>query len=99
MTNLAESHSVQLPPQVESLHDLLLRELAKLLTIEEMLAKVMLPKLQLEVQDEELKQAVNEHLEQTRMHVEHVKSAFASLGAQPKGEDAAGLDGLKKERE
>ena len=53
-----KSPAVKLPPQVESGLDLLLDELGKLLTIEETLAKVVLPELLLELKDDELKQAV-----------------------------------------
>ena len=84
-------------PHVESGRDLLLEELGKLLTIEETLVKVMLPELLLELKDDELKQAVQEHLEETRGHVGNVKEAFLALGAMPTGKPAYGLDGLRTE--
>jgi ferritin-like metal-binding protein YciE len=91
--------AVKLPPQVESARDLLLEELAKLLTVEETLVKLVLPQLVQEIQDESLKQAVQEHLEQSRGHVGKVKEAFLALGVSPYGAPALGLDGLRKERE
>ena len=84
-------------PHVESARDLLLEELGKLLTIEEMLVKVMLPELLLELEDDELKQAVQEHLDETRGHVGNVKEAFLALGELPAGKPAYGLDGLRTE--
>ena len=53
-----KSPAVKLPPHVESARELLLEELARLLTIEETLAKLMLPELLREVEDDGLKQAV-----------------------------------------
>ena len=91
------SSALKLPPQVESGRDLLLEELGKLLTIEETLVRLVLPELLLEVKDEQLKQLVQEHLEQTRGHVGNVKEAFLALGAMPAGKPAYGLDGLRTE--
>ncbi|HZT92171.1 MAG TPA: DUF892 family protein [Gaiellaceae bacterium] len=91
--------AVKLPPQVESARDLLLEELAKLLTVEETLVKLVLPQLVQEIQDDELKQAVQQHLEETRGHVGRVKDVFGALGATPRGAPALGLDGLRGERD
>jgi ferritin-like metal-binding protein YciE len=88
---------VKLPPQVESGRELLAEELGRLLTVEETLTRVVLPELLLEVQDEELRQAVRKHLEETRGHVGNVKEAFLSLGLAPAGKPAYGLDGLRTE--
>jgi ferritin-like metal-binding protein YciE len=87
------------PPRIAHARDLLIKDLRKLLTTEEMLSRSMLPKMQQEISDEELKSAVSEHLEQTRAHVENVRKAFASLDTSPSGADAKGLEGLNQERE
>ncbi len=87
------------PPRVTTTRELLVLDLKRLLTVEETLAKVMLPKLLQEVQDEELKTALEEHLEQTRQHADNLREAFEKLGETPAGEDAPGLDGLKQEHE
>lgn len=50
------------PPQVESAEALLCKQLGKLLTIEETLARTVLPKLQLEAQDQQLQQTFADHL-------------------------------------
>jgi ferritin-like metal-binding protein YciE len=89
--------AVKLPPQVESARELLLEELARLLTVEETLAKLVLPELLREVEDDGVKQAVEEHLGETRGHAGRVKEAFLALGVQPFGRPAYGLDGLRSE--
>jgi ferritin-like metal-binding protein YciE len=89
--------ALKLPPQVETAHELLLQELGRLLTAESTLARLVLPELLLELQDPELEQVVQEHLEQTRAHVENVKLAFLSLSEPPAGTPALGLDGLRAE--
>ena len=89
--------AVRLPPQVENARELLLEELARLLTVEETLTKLVLPELLREVTDADLKQAVQEHLDETRGHAGRVKEAFLALGVQPFGRPAYGLDGLRTE--
>ena len=84
-------------PTVETARALLLDELGRLLTIEETLAKLVLPELLTELKDDELKQVVQEHLEQTRGHAGKVKEAFLALGEMPAGKPALGLDGLRTE--
>ena len=91
--------AVKLPPQVESPRDLLIHQLGKLLTVEETLAKRVLPELQKEIDDEQLSSAVSQHLEETRKHVDRVKEAFSALQEEPSGAPALGLDGLRTERE
>jgi ferritin-like metal-binding protein YciE len=91
--------AVKMPPQVETPRDLLVQQLGKLLTIEETLAKRVLPELQKEIQDEQLSRAVSQHLEETRKHAERVKEAFSALQEEPSGQPAIGLDGLRTERE
>lgn len=87
------------PPQIESADALLRKQLGKLLTIEETLARTVLPKLQEEAEDQQLQQTFGEHLEQTRGHAEKVRSAFAELGASPNGGRDKVLDAAKQERE
>ncbi len=48
-----------------------------------MLAFEVLPKLRDAVSDEELRAAVQEHLLETRAHVERVEQAFEGLGSHP----------------
>lgn len=94
-----KSPAVKLPPQVETARDLLREHLGKLLTIEETLAKKVLPSLVQEEKDEELKGLLQEHLGETREHVTRVKEAFSALQEDAAGRPAIGLDGLDTERE
>lgn len=91
--------ALKLPPRVETAQDLLLEQLATLVTIEETLARMVLPQLAQEIDDDELKQAVEQHLKETRGHVGNVKECFAELDTKPFGRPALGLDGLRKQRE
>jgi ferritin-like metal-binding protein YciE len=91
--------ALKLPPEVTTPRDLLLEHLGKLLTIEDTLAKRILPQLAQELSDDELKQVVSEHLEETRGHAERVREAFSTLQADATGRPALGLDGLRTERE
>lgn len=87
------------PPQVESAEALLCKQLGKLLTIEETLARTVLPKLQLEAQDQQLQQTFADHLEQTRGHADNVRTAFAELGASASGGEDKALDAAKQQRD
>lgn len=89
--------AVKLPPSVETPTDQLIELLGRLLTIEETLAKLVVPELLLQVQDEELGRAMRDHLEETRTHVERVEQAFHTLRVAPTGRPAYGLDGLRTE--
>ena len=91
--------AVNMPPQVETPVDLLLEQLGQLLTVEETLAMLVLPNLAREISDDGLRQAVQEHLEETRTHVGNVKQAFLALGFPPAGKPALGFDGLRSEHE
>jgi ferritin-like metal-binding protein YciE len=91
--------AVTFPPQVRHPRELLLETLGKLLTAEETLLKRVLPQLAREIQDDELKAAVQEHLQETRGHVGNLQRAFLALGEVPEGRPAPGLDGLVAERE
>jgi ferritin-like metal-binding protein YciE len=87
-----------MPPSVETPRQLLLELLGKLLTVEETLVRRMLPQLKQEASDDQVQSAVSEHLEESRTHVERVRSAFEELGETPAGKPAEGLQGLDEER-
>jgi len=86
-----------MPPQIESARDLLLELMGKLLTVEETLARLVLPELAQEIQDDRLKSLVQEHLDETRGHAGRVRDAFEALGEKPAGRPALGLDALRTE--
>ena len=87
------------PPQIESAEALLRKQLGKLLTIEETLARTVLPKLQLEAQDPQLQQTFATHLEQTRGHADNVRTAFAELGGSASGGEDKVLDAARQQRD
>ena len=66
--------------QITTPRELFLHELGDILYVEQKLADEVLPKLIGEVTDEELRQGLEDHLEQTKGHVKNVKSVFAELG-------------------
>ena len=63
--------------------DLFLQQLAELLWVERTLEHEVLPTAIDEVADEGLKQALSDHLEETREHVRRVERAFLAAGAEP----------------
>jgi ferritin-like metal-binding protein YciE len=87
------------PPQITTAEALLVEQLSKLITIEETLARAVLPKLKQEAKDEQLQQAFTDHLEQTRGHADKVRAAFAEIGASVSGGEDKILDAAKRERE
>jgi ferritin-like metal-binding protein YciE len=83
--------------EIETPRDLFLHELGDILYVERSLVSDALPKLIGEVQDEELRSALEEHLEQTRGHVRNVEQVFELCGEEPKAEPCIGFEGLKSE--
>jgi ferritin-like metal-binding protein YciE len=90
---------MSMPPHIETARDLLLDRLGALLTAEETLVRRVLPQLVRQLEDEELKQVVSAHLEESRGHVGNLQRAFLALGEEPTGKPSPGLDGLVGERE
>jgi ferritin-like metal-binding protein YciE len=80
----------------ESLKDLYIDELRDLYSAENQLVKA-LPKLAKAATAEELTAAFEEHLEQTKGHVQRLEQIFESLDESPKGKKCAGMEGLVKE--
>ena len=87
------------PPQIPSADELLLKQLSKLITIEETLVRTVLPKLKQEAQDEQLEAAFTDHLEQTRGHADNVRAAFAEVGTSVSGGEDKVLEAATQERE
>ena len=78
------------------LRELYIDELKDLYSAETQLVKA-LPKLAKAASSEELSQGFEEHLEQTKGHVERLEKIFESLDESPKGKKCAGMEGLIKE--
>lgn len=80
----------------ETLRDLYLEQLRDLYDAENQLIKA-LPKMAEGSDSEELREAFEEHLEQTRGHAQRLEQIFEQLGEKPKGEKCKGMEGLIKE--
>lgn len=85
--------------EIRTPRDLFLHELGDILYVERALADEALPQLIGEVQDEELRKALESHLEETRTHVENVEKVFELVGETAEVEPCIGFEGLKKEHE
>ncbi|MBV9770908.1 MAG: ferritin-like domain-containing protein [Bryobacterales bacterium] len=81
---------------MELLQELLTEELKDMLHAESQLVKA-LPKMARAAKDAELKSAFEEHLEQTKGHVERLKQIFEMIGEKPKAKPCKGMAGLVEE--
>ncbi|HXM20868.1 MAG TPA: ferritin-like domain-containing protein [Terriglobales bacterium] len=82
--------------QNDSLKKLYVDELKDLYSAENQLVKA-LPKMAKAASSEELRQGFEEHLEQTKGHVQRLEKIFSSLDESPKGKKCMGMEGLVKE--
>jgi ferritin-like metal-binding protein YciE len=81
---------------INSLHELYIQQLRDLYDAENQLVKA-LPKMAEAANSDELRQGFEEHLEQTKEHVQRLETIFEKLGEKPKGEKCKGMEGLVKE--
>src|ERR1700676_3954788 len=77
------------------LKDLYIDELRDLYDADNKLVKA-LPKLAKAANSDKLRSGFEEHLEQTRGHVERLEEIFEALGEKPTGKKCAGMAGLVK---
>jgi ferritin-like metal-binding protein YciE len=82
--------------QMEDLQDLFVEELRDLYSAENQLIKA-LPRMAKAATHDELKQAFQTHLEQTRTHAERLEQICQRLGAKAKGKKCKGMEGLIEE--
>ena len=80
----------------QELHELFLDELADLLSAETQLTKA-LPKMAKAAQSEELREALESHLQETEGHVDRLKQVFESLDEKPKSKTCKAMKGLVEE--
>lgn len=85
-------------PSINSLKDLLVDELKDLYSAEKQLVKA-LPKMAKAASNEELKEGILAHLEETKGHVERLEEAFGKLGVAAKAKTCEAMKGLIKEGE
>src|SRR5581483_10104402 len=83
-------------PSLNTLKDLLIDELKDLYSAETQLVKA-LPKMAEAASNEELQAGIEEHLEQTKGHVERLDRALKILEATPKGKTCKAMKGLIEE--
>jgi ferritin-like metal-binding protein YciE len=80
----------------KGLKELYIDELKDLYNAETQLVKA-LPKLAKAASSDELREGFEDHLEQTKGHVQRLEKIFESLDESPKGKKCAGMEGLIKE--
>ena len=83
---------------IESLDQLLLDQMQDVYDAEKQLVKA-LPKMAKAASSEDLREAIREHLEATRGHVERLEKAFENLGTKAQSKTCAGMKGLIEESE
>jgi ferritin-like metal-binding protein YciE len=81
---------------IETLDDLFVHTLQDIYYAENQILKA-LPKMIKKVSDPQLREALSEHLEQTKTHVERLEQVFEMHGAEVKAVDCPAIDGILKE--
>jgi ferritin-like metal-binding protein YciE len=82
--------------QLETLRDLLIHELKDLYSAEKQLVKA-LPKVAKAATNEDLKAGIEQHLEETKEHVNRLEQIFEQLGTSSRGPKCKGMEGLIEE--
>ena len=82
--------------QLQNLHDLFVEQLQDLYSAEQQLVAA-LPKMANAASNEELRDAFEHHLEETRGHVKRLEEIFSQIDESPGGEKCKGMEGLIKE--
>ncbi len=80
----------------EGFKELYVDELKDLYSAETQLVQA-LPKMAKGASSDELRQGFEEHLEQTKGHVQRLEQIFEALGESPKGKKCKGMEGLIEE--
>ena len=92
----AHSGSDRAVMKIKTLHDALVHELQDLYSAETQLTRA-LPKMAKASSHEELTEAFEEHLQQTKGHVERLEKALKQLDASTRGEKCKAMEGLIEE--
>lgn len=82
--------------KINNLRDLWIDELKDLYNAENQILKA-LPKMVKAADDDELRAAFEEHLEQSRGHVTRLDEIFASIGEAARGKKCKGMEGVIEE--
>ncbi|HKW19099.1 MAG TPA: ferritin-like domain-containing protein [Terriglobales bacterium] len=81
---------------IESLNDLFIDHLRDLYDAENQLIKA-LPKMAEAANSDELREGIEEHLQQTKGHAQRLEEIFESLGEKAKAKKCKGMEGVIKE--
>ena len=84
--------------QESDLHDLFLDELADTLSAEKQLTKA-LPKMAEAAESDELREAIESHLEETKQQVNRLEQVFKSLDETPRTKKCKRMEGILEEGE
>ena len=79
--------------KLTTLHDLMLHELKDVYSAERQLAQA-LPVMAKKVTSDELRAAMETHLEETEEHIERLKRVFELVGVAPRSQKCTGMEGL-----
>lgn len=82
--------------KVESLRDLYLEQLQDLYNAEQQLIKA-LPKMAKAASSDELRTAIEDHLEETKGHAERIETICEKMGKKASGKKCKAMEGLIKE--
>jgi ferritin-like metal-binding protein YciE len=78
---------------------LFIHQLSELLTVEQTLADEVLPDLREQVAEKHFREALDEHLAQTREHVSNLVRVFETIGANAHEVPSHGLGGLQRQHD
>jgi ferritin-like metal-binding protein YciE len=84
--------------KLQTLDDVLMAELTDLMSAEKQLVQA-LPKVAEAASSSELRDAIQEHLEETRGHVQRLEQVFESIGVDVQSEHCEAMEGLIGEGE
>ena len=84
--------------KLNSLRDLYVEQLQDLYSAETQIVEA-LPLMAKAASNPQLKSGFEEHLAQTKQHVQRLETIFQQLGTSPKGQKCKGMEGLLKEGE
>jgi ferritin-like metal-binding protein YciE len=82
--------------EMSSLQDLYVDELRDLLNAENQIIKA-LPKMAKKASNPELAQAFQEHLEQSKTHIERLNQIFQNMDQKPRSKKCKGMEGILEE--
>jgi ferritin-like metal-binding protein YciE len=82
--------------KLQSIEELFIHECKDLLSAEKQLVKA-LPKMAKGASNDQLRGAFEEHLEQTKTHVDRLEQIFTTLGKAARAEHCKGMEGLIEE--